>query len=252
VSITPCTQQPLRSNFNLRKHSLQHAMDSSDVCTPPQSTLPTLFVAGLLNGAPLNVKPVDLGGRVWVVALEDGDWATVRDWRGGERGVMAVKKITGGALPQDGLNEARLLARMDHPNVSSSPSSPVDHADTASQVLALYDAYLVPLSLSSPASTLQLFTPYYAHPLSALLASPAASEPRVATALVAQMLDAVLYIHAEGIAHRDVGTPNFVVGSEGRVVLIDFGISLDRSEVSGTLGYIQELPGAMHFEVGTG
>lgn len=57
------------------------------------------------------------------------------------------------------------------------------------------------------------------------------------------MIKAVAYIHSEGISHRDIAPSNFVIARNGRLVLIDFGISIEEND---------EDKGSMHFEVGTG
>lgn len=42
------------------------------------------------------------------------------------------------------------------------------------------------------------------------------------------MLSATNYLHTcqPPIAHRDISTGNFVIGENGRIILIDFGIAL--------------------------
>lgn len=65
----------------------------------------------------------------------------------------------------------------------------------------------------------------------------------VAHSLARQMLEAVRYLHETGIAHRDIGTDNFVLERSGRVVLIDFGLAIPE--------HVEQM-GSMYFEVGTG
>lgn len=57
------------------------------------------------------------------------------------------------------------------------------------------------------------------------------------------MISSISYLHSQQIAHRDVGPGNFVIARNGRVVLIDFGISIKPGD---------EVTGRMHYEVGTG
>ncbi|GJN94431.1 hypothetical protein Rhopal_007511-T1 [Rhodotorula paludigena] len=54
---------------------------------------------------------------------------------------------------------------------------------------------------------------------------------------------AVDYIHAHGVAHRDLNPNNVVISDSGRAVLIDFGIAIEKED---------EPVGEMHHEVGTG
>ncbi|KAI5481642.1 arylamine N-acetyltransferase [Pseudohyphozyma bogoriensis] len=211
---------------------------------------PTLFVPGLLRGSPINLDPATLrllpgGGRSVFVGNIFNESAE-RDVRGGEKGVVAVKVVDDGRfrVPRNARREATLLGKMDHVNV-----------------LSLFNAYLEPATPPSSFGRILIFTPYYPLPLLSLLNNPAfvpsppsTSTPvaadrfsSVAHALAFQMILAVAYIHSQGIAHRDVGPNNFVVGRSGVLVLIDFGISIESAEERD-----DEPPGRMHFEVGTG
>lgn len=39
----------------------------------------------------------------------------------------------------------------------------------------------------------------------------------------AQLVDAVIYLHASGVAHRDIKPENILLNSEMRIMLADFG-----------------------------
>lgn len=116
-----------------------------------------------------------------------------------------------------------------------------------SQVLSLFNAYLIPATTTTN-STFYFFTPLYPLTLSTLLdsslfTSELESFDLIVHSLAWQMITAVDYIHSEGISHRDIAPSNFVIARNGRLVLIDFGISVEQND---------EHEGSMHFEVGTG
>ncbi|BGP20239.1 hypothetical protein JCM10213v2_008376 [Rhodosporidiobolus nylandii] len=193
----------------------------------------TLYAAGTLAGQPINLDPSSIapigdGRAIFLASLRAELPDKLR--RDGEKGLVAVKVVEDDRtrVPRDGKKEARLLAKCEHANV-----------------LSLLNAYLTPALFTS---RLTLFTPYYPHTLSSLLSSPScvSSTPGFSTvvhSLAYQLLSAVAYLHAHGIAHRDICPNNVVLSREGRAVLIDFGIAVEEGD---------EKEGEMHFEVGTG
>ncbi|BGP66068.1 hypothetical protein NBRC10512_001594 [Rhodotorula toruloides] len=205
---------------------------------------PTLLEAGVLQGRAIGIdlatiRPFE-GRPIFLADLarcgSSNDRSHVARWlRGGVHSVVAIKAIEEdrSRIPRDGRREARLLAKLNHPNI-----------------LSLHNAYATPASdLSIPRIT--LFTPYYPHTFRELLASPrftphvldAPDFQTLAESLAFQLLSAVSYLHGHGIAHRDINPNNLVLSEGGRLVLIDFGIAIEAED---------EEPGSMFFEVGTG
>lgn len=85
----------------------------------------------------------------------------------------------------------------------------------------------------------RLYLPFYPHALSEILDQSSFTPGScpcftlVFRHFVRQMLEAVAYLHNHDIAHRDINPSNFVVGSNGHLVLIDFSISVEVSSQQG-------------------
>ncbi|GAA5883081.1 hypothetical protein JCM3774_000572 [Rhodotorula dairenensis] len=205
---------------------------------------PTLFAPGRLGGRAVQVDPTSIaplagtGGRVYRANLSGPN--AFAHLRGGHFGVVAVKVTEDDRTrqPRNPKREATILARLNHPNI-----------------ISLLNAYLVDEGSGAYAMPrLSLFTPLYPHSLRDLLDSAsftpdrddgdACSFSQLAHSIAYQLSAAVAHLHErEGIAHRDINPSNVVLSRQGRVVLIDFGISVQEGD---------EAPGEMHYQVGTG
>lgn len=61
-----------------------------------------------------------------------------------------------------------------------------------------------------------------------------------ATSVIAQLFDAIAYLHARGVRHRDVKPANLLVQSNGTLKLVDFGLAMeaDTSRITqGTMAF---------------
>lgn len=108
-------------------------------------------------------------------------------------------------------NEARLLARLTHPNIVTIHGS------------ALIDGKVVIDMECVPGGSLR----------QALQREKPFSVNR-ALKITAQILNALAYAHSAGVVHRDLKPANILIGSGDQVKIVDFGIA----DVLGTQGYL--------------
>lgn len=141
---------------------------------------------------------------------------------------VAVKVLragfTGAAARRRFLDEADLLARLDHPGVArvfAAGLHTVEDTEVPWLALEFVDDGL-PITVHAEERWLD-------------------RDARVR--LVVEICDAVGHAHQKGVLHRDLKPANVLVDSAGRVKVIDFGIAVDlgagrRGEPAGTLAYM--------------
>ncbi|KAJ7239751.1 kinase-like domain-containing protein [Mycena haematopus] len=150
--------------------------------------------------------------------------------------------------PHDIVKELRILSELSHVNIVSVLSH---FKDANAFMLTIYLPYI-------PFSLVQLlgnpsFSPFSPPPSPVSDPTQEANLIVIAKSVTFQILRALAYLHdpARRIAHRDVKPANILLTPEGRVVLIDFGVSWDGwGSRHGDLW--PEESGHMYFEVSTG
>jgi serine/threonine protein kinase len=161
--------------------------------------------------------PVVVAGRYRLVHLL-GRGGTAEVWRAEDESLareVALKLVT---VPTDDSaaragEEARLLARLNHPSLVPVYDAGTDDRDRPWVVMELVEGETL-------ADTLKR--------------GPLSSQR---TAVVGRSVaEALAYVHAQGLVHRDVKPANVLVGHDGRVRLTDFGIArlVDSARVTST------------------
>ncbi|MGB5488094.1 MAG: serine/threonine-protein kinase, partial [Lysobacterales bacterium] len=108
------------------------------------------------------------------------------------------------------LNEARIVAALDHPNIV--------------KVLRYFEAN----------GTACFLMPYYhGQALHHLLESSGPLNREDAKELMLPLMDALEYIHKEGVIHQDIKPANIFMTEQGAPVLLDFGVAAADSVASG-------------------
>jgi serine/threonine protein kinase len=154
--------------------------------------------------------------------LADGGFATVFKAYDTIAGVSVALKVPNGTSPtkealDDFRKEVRVTAKLDHPNIL-----PVKDAGFIDGVFVI----ACPLGERSLADRLQ-------HRMSS----------RTIVELAEQMLAAVAFAHGKRVMHCDIKPENFILFSENRLRLADFGIAKTalrtiQASGSGTVGYV--------------
>jgi serine/threonine-protein kinase len=163
-------------------------------------TLRYTFAEGAwIDGTPYRVvRPLGIGGMAEVYEVDHTRTGT-------RRAVKLLREAMdpGGTAARRLLGEARLLTRLDHPNV-----------------VRVYEAGTI--GDGRPFFAMQLLEGIT---MRMLVADEAPIEPRRAARLVAQALEGLEAAHACGVVHRDVKPTNLFVGPGERVRVLDFGVA---------------------------
>lgn len=131
---------------------------------------------------------------------------------------FALKELTGAgpAAEAQFRQEARILAGLAHPNLPR----------VSDYVAAKGQNYLVMDYV--PGEDLQALLDTRGTPFT----------PEEVRPWLVQLLDALAYLHGQGIVHRDIKPGNLKLTPEGRLVLVDFGIAkAGTAAVPGRTGY---------------
>jgi len=121
--------------------------------------------------------------------------------------------------------EMRLVARLDHPNVIRALD-----ADQAAGVLYLVMEYVPGRGMDR------------------LAEGPDRLPARLAAGYLAQAARGLAHAHSRGIVHRDVKPSNIMLGRDGRVLVLDFGLGALAEPGAGAAGSFATVDG---FGVGT-
>jgi serine/threonine protein kinase len=100
------------------------------------------------------------------------------------------------------LAEARNLFGMSHPNIIK-VTDLIDHGDTVAFVMEYIDGETLKEYLDKKGKL---------------------SEKKIKE-IFSQMLEAVGYVHEQGLIHRDIKPSNFMIAPKGQIKLLDFGIA---------------------------
>jgi serine/threonine protein kinase len=173
----------------------------SSGCTDPAIPVPRRAAARRIRDEPTSTGLL-LAGRYRLTELIGrGGAATV--WRAYDE--VLAREVAVKQLPAEhpyGLAEVRIAARVRHPNVA-----------------AVHD-------LVERDGLCWMVMDYYgADTLAAVLRRRRRLPPPVVAALGLQLLAALRAVHEAGVVHCDVQPANLLLGKDGRLVLIDFGIA---------------------------
>jgi serine/threonine protein kinase len=199
--IAPCQRPPVRPRSSAPRPR-PAAPPAAPAAARPAAPAAGRPAARLAARAADPAAGVLLAGRYRLAELV-GSGATARVWRARDERLdrdVAVKQFR--ERHRHGVAEARIAARVRHPNVAA-VHDVIQHDGSHALVMDYYGRAT----------------------LTTLLRSGRRLPPPVVAALGLQLLAALGAVHAAGVVHCDVKPANLLVGDDGRLVLIDFGIA---------------------------
>jgi serine/threonine protein kinase len=160
-------------------------------------------------------EPLESWGRLKVLErIGQGSFGDVyRAWDTKLDREVALKLLRADAAPERGaefLKEARLLARVRHPNIAI-----VYDADEIEGRVGLWMEFI------------------HGKNLEEILRETKVLDEREVTRIGIDLCRALAAVHSAGLLHRDVKTQNVMRHDDGRLVLMDFGTGSDLESTSG-------------------
>lgn len=160
-------------------------------------------------GSALDVLPVEWGPLTVLEHIGRGSFGDVYRAHDPRLDRMVALKILRRQQADDGtavIAEARLLARVGHPNVVT-----VHGAERIGEHVGVWMSFIDGPTLEDELSTKGPF------------------DPRTMACIGLDLCAALDAVHRAGVVHRDVKTENVMRASDGRIVLTDFGAGRDVS-----------------------
>src|SRR5262245_25387309 len=175
-----------------------YAIPDSEWFLETSPTLPQATLAGQIIGAYTLVAPIGQCGMgsVWLARRSDGRF----------EGQAAVKLLNASFVGRAGeerfRREGSILARLTHPHIARLLDAGVSPTGQPCLVLEYVEGEPIDRYCQRKGLTI-----------------------RERLGLFLDVLDAVAHAHAKQIVHRDIKPSNVLVGEDGRVKLLDFGIA---------------------------
>ncbi|MGB6687162.1 MAG: protein kinase [Terracidiphilus sp.] len=203
------------------------ADDLQPTCPPaPRKTSPPSSPDTIFDPV---LDPVSAGVKTWgdfqlLQRIGQGAFGEVyRAWDPVLEREIALKLLLPRGLNPDEeyasiVSEARAIARVRHPNIVS-----VYGVDRRERRVGFWSDFV------------------RGQTLSALVATQGTVDAKTAAQIGTSLCDALAAVHAAGLLHRDIKAGNAMRDENGRILLMDFGLSQDLSRTgdsAGTPGYI--------------